>query len=431
MIYVLLQFRVIQVLSHLDLPYLISFLNRVDELTIITFLPIASIMLFNDKERRWLYIILSLPLIAFTIAGIISGFINNNPLNVTLLGIFSYIKSFLIIFIYAGFFGEMEDFKRLYRIFLTIAIVLVIVAFLQEIWALYSRYMLGRDIGDPDAYLLSLLFKRFTHHAINEIGNWRWGLYRTPSLLSHYNLFGLICIFLLGINIHFEKRINPVSILLGIGALLSISRVAYLGLLFILLVKVLDKRWLYVAISILFIVLLVSLATSVKSEVSQEEIQREGSYLVRQKRLPFREYANFIALQVWKDHPLLGVGAGMFGGDVAYKYNSPVYEEYNFYEIYRQVFSLDQLWPQILAETGIIGATIFAELIMTIFIMLLIMEKDNAYGGFLRGLGVFTVIFVAYTFGNNLNNPALLYPYCAFLGITFRSIGVNSLTGLK
>ncbi|MEM3000921.1 MAG: O-antigen ligase family protein [Candidatus Nitrosocaldus sp.] len=421
LIYILFQYRIVQVLTSLGINYLASFLNKIDELTIIAFLPITFLRLLNDKERRWLYIVLSLPLIAFTIAGIISGFINNNPPRITALGTFSYLKFFPLMFIYTGFFNDGDDLKKLYRFFLTIAIVLVFVAFLQEIWALYSRYVIGKDITDPNTYLISFLFKRFAYMDIGEIGNWRWGFYRTPSLLSHYNLFGLICIFLLGINIFFEKRINRFSILLGIGVLLSLSRVAYLGLLFILVVRFFDKRWLYMTISILFIALTLFLAERVKSGVSQEEIRIQGSYLVRQKRLPFREYANFIALQVWRDHPLLGVGPGMFGGDVAYKYHSPIYEEYNFYEIFRQIPSLDQLWPQMLAETGVIGVTIFAELIMTIFVMLLIIERDNPYSGFLRGLGIFTVIFVVYGFSNNLNNPSLLYPYCAFLGIAFGS----------
>ncbi len=420
LIYILFQFRINQVLTSLNLYYLVSFFNKIDELTIIAFLPITFLRLLNDKERHRLYIVLSLPLIAFTIAGIFSGFINNNPLKITLLGTFSYVKFFFLIFIYAGFFNEMEDLKRLYRVFLTIAIVLVFVAFLQEGWTLYARYVLGSNINDSDTYLISSLFKRFTHLDISEIGNWRWGIYRTPSLLSHYNLFGLFCLFILSMRLFSENKKNLVLALLISGVLLSVSRTAYIGLLFVLLVRVFNKKGWYVALSLLFIALTLFLSAEIGSKVSEAEIQKQGSYLVRQNKLSFREYSNFIALQVWKDYPLLGVGPGMFGGDVAYKYKSPLYEEYNFYEIYRQVKSLDQLWPQLLAEMGVIGCVAFVELIITIFILLLIKEDDDQKG-YLRGLGAYMVVFLIYTFGNNLNNPALLYPYCAFIGMGFES----------
>jgi len=61
------------------------------------------------------------------------------------------------------------------------------------------------------------------------------------------------------------------------------------------------------------------------------------------------------------DHPKFGVGPGMFGGAVAKKSSSPYYEEYNFStDALRHYSDLDQFWPQILAETGIIGTLNYA-----------------------------------------------------------------------
>jgi len=423
LIYILFQYRFVQVSTALNNLDLSTFLNRIDELTVVVFLPIAFIKLLNRRDQYRLYFVLSIPIIGLISTGMASGFINGNPLKITLLGIFSYIKFFLLIFIYAAFFDKRDDMKRLYKIFLIISILLIFIALLQEVWALYSRYILDMDPVIPDTYLISYLFNKFGIPDIEEIGNWRFYLYRTPSMLSHYNLFGLFCLFVLSIYLFAYNKKDPFVIaFLTLGVLLSISRVAYTGLLFVMLARTFDKMKWRIILSIILISLTLLVVSLKTDTISEAEMQKRGSYLVRQNKLSFREYAMFISNQVWKDYPLLGAGPGMFGGDVAYKYNSPIYEEYNFYEVYREIRSLDQLWPQLLAEMGIIGGMAFAELIITIFVLLLIKERSDASGhGIPKALGVYTVVILFYTFGGNLNNPALLYPYCAFLGICLGS----------
>jgi len=382
-------------------------------------MPVAFIRLLKNKEQRRPYLVLSAPIAGLVMTGILSGFINDNPLKITFLGTFSYIKFFLLIFIYAAFFGEKGDLKRLYHIFLVIAVILIFFAFLQETWALYSRYILDLGVNNLDAYLSSYLLKKAGVTGFKEIGNWRWYVYRTPSLMSHYNLFGLFCLFVLSMGLFSKSRKKLFLIFLVIGVLLSVSRISYMGLLFVLVVRIINSRKWYIVTTILFIILALLLLPNNKSRIPSKEIQKSGSYLLREKRISFREYAGFVSLQVWKDHPLFGVGPGMFGGDVAYKYRSPLYEEYNFFEIYSHVRSLDQLWPQLLAETGIIGLVVFIELLLTIYILMLLEEENGAV--LTRALGAYTVVLFFYFFSNNLNNPALFYPYCAFIGVCLGS----------
>ena len=46
--------------------------------------------------------------------------------------------------------------------------------------------------------------------------------------------------------------------------------------------------------------------------------------------IPYRVYTMNKSLEVFKDHPILGVGPGMFGGVISVIFNSHVYDEYNF-----------------------------------------------------------------------------------------------------
>jgi len=45
--------------------------------------------------------------------------------------------------------------------------------------------------------------------------------------------------------------------------------------------------------------------------------------------LNFRSVMRSKALEVWRDYPLLGVGPGMFGGNIAERAGTHLYNEYN------------------------------------------------------------------------------------------------------
>ncbi len=121
-----------------------------------------------------------------------------------------------------------------------------------------------------------------------------------------------------------------------------------------------------------------------------------------------------------------GTGPGMFGGSVAFNYRSPIYEEYNFTLIFNWFHSLDQLWPQALAEMGIIGtmalAALFVSLLAVFFISKQRADSDEMRDLF-TGLSTFTIILFLYTFSGNLNNVSILFPYCAFAGMSLGCLG--------
>ena len=67
------------------------------------------------------------------------------------------------------------------------------------------------------------------------------------------------------------------------------------------------------------------------------------------------------AITIVRDHPLLGVGPGRYGGAVADNYGTPIYEEYGTDRLFwnPQQRTVDNFWLHILVETGIVGFLTF------------------------------------------------------------------------
>jgi hypothetical protein len=402
-------------------------INRLDELTIVLIFPLALVVFIkNIKINDRLYLILFFPLFIMTVSGFISGILNENSLMVTIHGTFDYIKFFLVILIYAVFFRELEEFQKIFRIVLIVAIFVGFVAFIEESWALISRYILGKNIMDPGTYFFSNIAAKVSNSLSPysyESNFWRLGIYRTSSLLSHYNLLGLFSLFILTIYINIVNKINPfVCLFLLTGIVVSMSRVTYAGFVVLTGFQIFQRRTKFIAltaipISIILLLLLISF-----SEIEFTEKQRKSNTMT------FRAYAKEKAIEVWKDNPWWGVGPGMFGSPASIKYHSHIYEEYNFLIIYKMIHSLDQLWPQVLAEMGVIGTFTFLYLLISLLVVFIFVRKRSVFyeiRGLLTGLITFTVIFIIYTLGGNLNNVSILYPFFAFAGIGFGCASKN------
>jgi hypothetical protein len=397
--------------------------NRLDEITLIIFLPFAIRELYKNKSYNIFYFIISFPVLGIIITGLISGLLNGNLLLITIHGIFEYVKSFFIIFIYAAFFREIKDFKNIFLVLLIITVVTGVLAFVQELWVIYSRYLLDKDIHDPSIYLLKGIMAEFSGIALEKSGadSWRFGLYRASSLFSHSNLLGLFSLFILTFYLSTTRKINLLVFLsLFAGIFVSISRVAYAGFMFMGSLKILKfRRALIITglilLLVLYVYMIVDPEVNVLNTFNNLAFQGESTELEE-----FRRLAMHKSMEVWKDHPVWGVGPGMFGGAVALKNRSSVYEEYNFFLIFDFIYSLDQFWPQVLAEMGIIGTVIFTGLLISLIVTFLIIKHradSDEVKGLFHGLAIFTVILFFYTFGGNLNNVSILYPYCAFIGI--------------
>jgi len=391
-------------------------INRWEEITVGIFLPLAIRELYKNREilNRFHLILLS-PIIVLSISGFISGIINGNPLLVTILGIFDYIKYFLFIFIYAAFFRKFSEFKKIFHLLLIIAVFLGAVAFIQEVWALSSIHIYGNDIFDSETYLFHDI--TLVLHLDNIIDHWRFGIYRAPSLVGHYNLLGLYCLFFFTIYLCIKKKLNFTVVIPLIGGIfLSISRLIYTGFIFMAGVQIFKgRKWLMPLVVVPIAIVVLSMSSLLEFDMTEGQKQRDF--------VTYREYTRDKAIEVWKDHPFWGVGPGMFGGVVSVIYQSPVYEEYNFSEsvkgVLKRYSSLDQFWPQVLAETGIIGTVAFAGLFVSLFMIFFLLRRQatsDEMKGLFTGLAIFTIVIFIYALGSPLKD-AVIFTYFAFAGM--------------
>jgi hypothetical protein len=398
---------------------LAAFINCLDEITVIAFLPFAIREYYKNREiRNPLYPILLFPVIAIIIAGFVSGMTNANSLFITAYGTFDYIKFFLVIFIFMAFFREYSQFQKIFRILLLVAVVIGSVALIQELWAAGNRYILGKDTFNSGVYL----FRSPPQTEAQSRAIWRLGIYRPPSLLSHYNLLGLYSLLILTFYLHTARKVNFLILLpLFTGVFLSVSKIVYAGFLLITGLEIYKRRRWFIVFCVAAIILLFFI-------VPLSDL--EGKHWAPgYGKMDYREYARLKAMEVWGDHPVLGVGPGMFGGAVAFKQHSPVYEEYDFLIILKVMHSLEQFWPQVLAELGIFGTVAFAGLFISLIAVSVMLRKqaeEEDLRGLFTGLMAFTIIFFLYTLSGNLNNAGFILPYLAFAGM---GLGCSNKTG--
>jgi hypothetical protein len=354
------------------------------------------------------------------IVGIISGKLNGNPFIVSMLGIFDYIKYFLVIFIFAAFFKEFSEFKNTFRLMLAVAIFLGLFALIQEIWAVVSRYIFYKDIHDPTIYIL-----RATPKLIEQ--GWRFGIYRTASLMYNQNMFGLFSLLILGIYLYTEKRVNAlIFISLITGIIVSVSVMVYAGFALLVVSQIIrGRKWLIVFL-IPAIILLLNMSNNIRESGSVSNTVKADilidDAMSPDNEISYRRYSISKALEIWKDHPYFGVGPGMFGGPISVKYNSYFYEEYDFNAItyLRQIKGIDQFWPQLLTETGIVGIASFSAIIISLFVLLYLLRQARTSfeeKGLFTGLMMYTIVILIYAFGSGLILGAVLFTYCAFFGM--------------
>jgi O-antigen ligase len=72
------------------------------------------------------------------------------------------------------------------------------------------------------------------------------------------------------------------------------------------------------------------------------------------------------AVPIVRDHPVLGVGPGRYGGAAADIFGTPIYEQYGTVRLLVDPAqrTVDDFWLHLLVETGVIGAALFVAMIL-------------------------------------------------------------------
>jgi len=403
------------------------FVNRLDKFTIIILLPLAIREFYKKKKiSSRNYFILLFPVFALVIFGFISGMVNGNYMLVTIHGIFDYVKYFLVIFIYAAFFREFNEFKKVFRLLLIIAVFFGVVAFIQESWAMGNKYIFQKKITDIFYLDISELLRKSSYRE----PDWRIGIYRVPSLMINPLISGLYGLLIFTFYINIVKKGNFAVFFAVFSSIFgSVSRIVYTGFACVAGLQIFKgKKWL-IAILIPIAILLFYLSyqpdfyiwkPKEPIKIYKQEIQVSNDW----ENKSYRRYTKDKAIEIWKDHTIWGVGPGMYGGIVSIDYKSPIYEKYNFNPYAREILesskTIDQFWPQVLAESGIIGIGCFAWIFISLFKSLSILRKEALsyeVKGLFRGLIINLILILSYTFGSSLNVPPIIFTYFAFVGI--------------
>lgn len=393
-----------------------SYIRYIDEITIAVLIFFAIWKLYKRKEiLDNLVLILVIPLVVFFLFGLMSGIVNGNSVTITFLGTFDYIKSFLIIFIYAAFFRDIHSFKSIFRLLLIMAVIVSVLAIIQELWALFFRYILRKDILDSSMYL----FRDPPLSVPQSSSNWRFGMLRTGALFINRNILGYFNLLIITIYIFTYRKIKLfVLIPLLIAIIFTVSRTTYTGL-FILAVMVwiirkYNNKKLITA-SVIFIMMAIITLSFVQIDIDRQGLEKRGA-------ITYREYAARKCMEVWRDHPLIGAGPGMFGGVISMTYNSPLYKQYKYkMGLLKTIGSIDQFWPQLFAETGTFGFILFAGILMALIRTLLMIKRSTVSKeskSLVTALLIFLFIVFPFTFGTGFNNVSVVFHFFAFSGMT-------------
>jgi len=348
---------------------------------------------FQGKIKKRIFQIL-LCLLLVVVIGIISALYNANPFIISAGGTFNYIKCFLVIPIFYLFSIPRRKVISLYKLLHSLALFLCLVAILQEI-----VFFIGGDvakIGASDAFVYM-----------------RFGLMRTPSLLGHPNVFGLYSLLFFILDFSLHRRLRWQNLLLFSGIILSGSRIAwaafYITFFYLLIQR--NRRILLMFVLVTTIII----AVTIPYLQTFKELTSETYY---------RKYTILKSIEIWKDHPFLGVGSGMYGGWIIHGFESPVFEKYGFkpewLEMMKKHRTLDSFWFQHLAESGLFGTSIFIILLIVLCTVArreMLLAKDLFRRRMLCAFSVIPIIITAYLFANVLNVTAFLLTYCMLFGI--------------
>jgi hypothetical protein len=390
-----------------DLSYLIEYL---DKLTILVLLPISLIKIYINKEYpSRLYILMGIPVLIFTISGFISGLLNGNSILVTALGTFEYIEYIAVIFIYAAFFDRIKDFKFIFSVLVKASLFLVTIAFVQEVWAVTSRYIFEKEIYD--------------------ISSWRLGIYRPKSLLSSTNIFGLYIFLILAIYLNTTLRANKlVSIFLMTGVLLSMTKLVFAGLLLLCLAQIFRGKKSFMFLLVPVLILLLTLLVVQYMAVDDYSIlgsQKKQWFFVKDE---YQVAVKETAIDIWKDHIIVGAGPGMYGGKVSLLYKSGIYSNYllsnDVMFHLRRVGDMNQLWFQVLAEMGLAGFisyTLFFIALLIVLLILRIWATSYDSGRLFVGLLIITMIIIVFSLYTGLKSTPLVFTFYAITGLAIGS----------
>ncbi|WP_161974883.1 O-antigen ligase family protein [Bacillus timonensis] len=378
----------------------------------------------HDIKKLFTFHPFELAFFAFCIVGTISALITGVGMGALITQLRAYLLFYLIFYIVV----RMEITEELIRKFalttFSIAVVLSLHGFVEKIS--------NKTVLMPEAW--ENWYLSWTNYIRV------YGLLKGPNELS---LFLLISFF---ISLYLVKKYQgKIRIFLYVGLtligttiLLTYSRGSLLSLIVFLVVYVFINRKIKPLVPIVLITLISYGLFFVIDQVSsvyydayvaekwentneQNKTDEQGRYkdtfskdTLEQSSESGRIYYVQKAVEIFKDHPIMGTGFATFGGSATLKYSSPIYEDY---DINRNFYS-DNQYILILAETGILGILMVA--LTAIFLLTYTWKLRKGYYFSPLLLFLMVTIVMGSMVYNILENDSFMFYFFAVMAFAYR-----------
>jgi O-antigen ligase len=127
------------------------------------------------------------------------------------------------------------------------------------------------------------------------------------------------------------------------------------------------------------------------------------------------------AVPILRDHPLVGVGPGRYGGAVADHFPSPVYRQYGTDKLLRYQQTVDNFWLHLLVEAGILGTAAFVALIGVEVVGLARRARRVVESRYVMTAGILvataaTIVITGTTMGLEANTVAFMFWFVLGIG---------------
>ena len=195
---------------------------------------------------------------------------------------------------------------------------------------------------------------------------YRYGLLRVPSIFGSINAFSKIGFLLIPLGYLLKKDMKFAIGFALLSFVLAFSRQFLVGIFVSLIIASLQSGFFvkkkfgkFVGIGVCFVILL-----TVISSLGQDDARNskhDGKFFEIPKTF-IRGAVAITSLKAANDNPLFGVGYGYFGGNIGKKFGlNQELENYGMMELIpffdlTGVYYTDTLWPQLLGESGYLGA---------------------------------------------------------------------------
>lgn len=302
---------------------------------------------------------LDVPIVAFGAVAALSAVVNGVPAWIAALGLLAVWKGPLAYALFA-------------RVRITGAAVERAARLLLGLVAALAALGVAQRLGGAAVFQLT---GRLTYYL-------EWQGTKAPSLFTNHNAFGHACVLggllAVGLALTTAEGRRRAVVLAGLaclaGLVVSASRESWLAAAAALAVGAAvtrSRRLLALSFVVCLALAAGALVVYVGSPFLKEELVRRGAGVFdgwRNYRLGFDdwayrgEYRVYVLLKSWQvflDQPLLGVGPGRFGGQVAFVHGSAVYERYAFLPLRGEYHPLDVFWSRLVTEFGLAGAAAY------------------------------------------------------------------------